>query len=259
MLFFWKIHLPFLCSTIFPFYGWMRSLSLVEQVHPEFAWFWGRPPSFLGGEVINWGFWIGVRWEQVLFPHPLYFYEVVWDVMMIFNYFFVMSWFWHRFSFLGGNSGSTKFGITASHHLRIFWKINTFPFLPLFWLRLVLAEKKTRISPLGIFFLLHGSMAETLSTSRDKTSLLTYYLCFSILYCHDDDDDVALISSCFFLLHGILFLLKSRMILWDIIILTCFCFWVLMKGTAKESLQIHFISAALPIVLFVTTVRKSWA
>ena len=100
---------------------------------------------FWGGEVINWGFWIGVRWEQVLFPHPLYFYEVVWDVMMIFNYFFVMSWFWHRFSFLGGNSGSTKFGI-ASHHLRIFWKINTFPFLPLFWLRLVLGRKKTHFS-----------------------------------------------------------------------------------------------------------------
>ena len=136
--FFEKFTCLFLCSTIFPFYGWMRSLSLVEQVHPEFAWFWGRPPSFLGGEVINWGFWIGVRWEQVLFPHPLYFYEVFWDVMMIFNYFFVMSWFWHRFSFLGGNSGSTKFGITASE--KIFWKINTFPFLPLFWLRL--AEKK---------------------------------------------------------------------------------------------------------------------
>ena len=118
--FFEKFTCLFLCSTIFPFYGWMRSLSLVEQVHLEFAWFWGRPPSFWGGEVINWGFWIGVRWEQVLFPHPLYFYEVVWDVMMIFNYFFVMSWFWHRFSFLGGNSGSTKFGITASH--RIIWE-----------------------------------------------------------------------------------------------------------------------------------------
>ena len=84
MLFFWKIHLPFLCSHI-PFYGWMRSLSLVEQVHPEFfAWFLGRPLYFWG--AINWGLWtVGTG----AFPHPLFLWSLG-HVMMIFNHFFVL-------------------------------------------------------------------------------------------------------------------------------------------------------------------------
>ena len=188
--FFWKIHLPFLCSHI-PFYGWMRSLSLVEQVHPGFfAWFLGRPLYFWG--AINWGLWtVGTG----AFPHPLFLWSLG-HVMMIFNHFFVLILTQIFFSeWRRKNSGSTKFGIAhlsgvsgASENRAKWGRIslkNKHLSLPSFVLIATSPRKKKNAFLLWEFssYFMEG-MAETLSTSRDKTSeLLCWHTIFALVFC----------------------------------------------------------------------------
>ena len=112
----------------------------------------GSSSIFLGGHklrVVNCG-------NRCFSPPPIFMKSRTWWWFLTTFLF----WFWHRFSFLseggktqGQQSSASRISQESQEHQRIeqneaefLWKINTFPFLPLFWLRLVLGRKKTHFS-----------------------------------------------------------------------------------------------------------------